>query len=138
MIKKQKKEGVDKSKELFLPRLIDSLYARLADVPKQGQGKLDIDLRRYLERVLELLIDLVVRPDPKSEPKPPTPEPYSRCSNCRVPRGETDSKATELRACAAGDPAAVLTCGNGHRRSCRHDAFSSRSSSTGRWWCGVG
>jgi intron-binding protein aquarius len=64
MLKKQKKEGVDKSKDLFLPRLIDSLYARLAEVPKQGQGKLDIDLRRYLERVLELLIDLVVRPKP--------------------------------------------------------------------------
>lgn len=59
MLKKQKKEGVDRSKDLFLPVLIDSLYTRLAAVP--AQGKIEADLRRYIERVLELLIDLIAQ-----------------------------------------------------------------------------
>ena len=59
MLKKQKKEGVDKSKGLFLPVLVDALFARLALVP--AQGKMDADLRRYIERALELLIDLIAQ-----------------------------------------------------------------------------
>ena len=35
MLKKQKKDGVDKSKGLFLPLLIDTLFARIAAVPVQ-------------------------------------------------------------------------------------------------------
>ena len=120
MLKKQKKEGVDKSKDLFLPRLIDSLYARLADVPAQGKGKLEVDLRRYVERVLELLIDLVVRPTPKSLLVTPA-----------TARGAVTSE------CGA-DVCVCVTRAGACRRSCRRDAFSSRSSSTGRWWCGAG
>ena len=37
MLKKQKKEGVDKSKGLFLPVLIDALFARLSLIPAQGE-----------------------------------------------------------------------------------------------------
>jgi intron-binding protein aquarius len=59
MRKKQKKEGVDKSKEMILPGLIQELLKRLAFVP--AQGKVELDLRRYLERMLELLIDLVAQ-----------------------------------------------------------------------------
>lgn len=59
MLKKQNKDGVDKSKGLFLPLLLKGIVERIAAT--SVDGRLDSDLLKYMERVLELLIDLVAQ-----------------------------------------------------------------------------
>jgi len=59
MIKKQKKEGVDKSQGLFLPGLLESFFSSLSQI--SAEGKVELETRKYLERVLEFLIDLIAQ-----------------------------------------------------------------------------
>ncbi len=43
MLKKEKKDGVDRSSNLFLPELLSQFFAQLKAVP--AEGKLDVEVR---------------------------------------------------------------------------------------------